>query len=278
MRLEDLTPDDILRAVEIYVERAWADKSGLRFDISRLQGKGTLEELFAEFSSPTEERKERAQHRYTLQLGNSSYPFMKFVVQEYLLESEYFFSVDTHDEHVEVGEEDPDHAGWELLKRRNMALKEEIEAAWHEVGLPTHEDLLRLAEGFAQLEMDHGQKGRILVVDDEVDVAKSVQALLLAKGYEVELAHDGLEVLERLASDPIPDLVLLDLSMPEMDGEAVLRSLRGDVRLRELPVLLATASEIDLGSIPRVAGFLRKPYTREMLFAMLETLLSGESD
>jgi CheY-like chemotaxis protein len=126
--------------------------------------------------------------------------------------------------------------------------------------------------------MDHGQKGRILVVDDEVDVAKSVQALLLAKGYEVELAHDGLEVLERLASDPIPDLVLLDLSMPEMDGEAVLRSLRGDVRLRELPVLLATASEIDLGSIPRVAGFLRKPYTREMLFAMLETLLSGESD
>jgi CheY-like chemotaxis protein len=66
--------------------------------------------------------------------------------------------------------------------------------------------------------------------------------------------------------------------MPEMDGEAVLRSLRGDVRLRELPVLLATASEIDLGSIPRVAGFLRKPYTREMLFAMLETLLSGESD
>jgi CheY-like chemotaxis protein len=203
---------------------------------------------------------------------------MKFVIQEYLLDSEFFFSVDTHDEHVEVGEDDPDHEGWELLKRKNTQLKDGIEAAWHEAGLPTHEDLLRLAEGYARLESDHGQKGRILVVDDEVDVAKSVQALLLAKGYEVELAHDGLKVLELLSHDPLPDLVLLDLSMPEMDGEAVLRSLRADVRLRELPVLLATASEIDMGSMPRVAGFLRKPYTREILFTMLETLLSGESD
>ena len=278
MRLEDLSPEDIVRAVEIYLEHAWGEAPGLRFEISRLQGKGSLEELFEEFSSPTSERKERAQRRYTLQLGNSSYPFMKFVVQEYLLDSEFFFSVDTHDEHVEVGEDDPDHEGWELLKRKNTQLKDEIEAAWHEVGLPTHEDLLRLAEGYARLESDHGQKGRILVVDDEVDVAKSVQALLLAKGYEVELAHDGLKVLELLSHDPLPDLVLLDLSMPEMDGEAVLRSLRGDVRLRDLPVLLATASEIDMGSMPRVAGFLRKPYTREVLFTMLETLLSGESD
>lgn len=278
MRLEDLTPDDILRAVAVYVERAWPDRSALRFDLGKLQGKATVEELFAEFSTPTSDRKERAQRRYTLQLGNSTYPFMKFVIQEYLLESEFFFSVDTHDEHVEVGEDDPDHEGWELLKRKNTQLKDEIETAWHEAGLPTHEDLLRLAEGYARLELDHGQKGRILVVDDEVDVAKSVQALLLAKGYEVELAHDGLEVLKLLAHDPLPDLVLLDLSMPEMDGEAVLRSLRADARLRELPVLLATASEIDMGSVPRVAGFLRKPYTREALFAMLETLLSGESD
>lgn len=278
MKLEDLTPDDILRAVEIYIERAWPDKSKSRYDLGKLQGKATLEELFAEFSNPRSDRKERSQQRYTLQLGNSAYPFMKFVVQEYLLDAEFFFSVDTHDEHVDVSEDDPDHEGWQQIKRRNVVLKEEIEGAWHEAGLPTHEDLLRLAEGYAKLESDHEHKGRILVVDDEVDVAKSVQALLLAKGYEVDLAHDGLDVLPLLSVDPLPDLVVLDLSMPEMDGDDVLRSLRADVRLRDLRVLLATASEIDMGSMPRVAGFLRKPYTREVLFNMVETLLSDESD
>ena len=103
------------------------------------------------------------------------------------------------------------------------------------------------------------------------------QALLAAKGYEVELAHDGLHVLEMLSEGEIPDLVLLDLSMPELDGEEVLRRLRADERLRDLPVLLATASEIDLDTMPRVAGFLRKPYSREVLFAMLKTLLMSES-
>ena len=113
-------------------------------------------------------------------------------------------------------------------------------------------------------------------MDDEVDVARSVQALLEAKGYEVELAHDGLRVLKMLSEGEIPDLVLLDLSMPELDGEEVLRRLRADERLRDLPVLLATASEIDLDSMPRVAGFLRKPYPREVLFALLETLRMSE--
>ena len=112
-------------------------------------------------------------------------------------------------------------------------------------------------------------------MDDEVDVARSVEALLKAKGYEVELAHDGLRVLEVLAEGELPDLVLLDLSMPELDGEEVLRRMRADERLRELPVLLATASAIDLDTMPRVAGFLRKPYPREVLFAMLESLLAS---
>jgi len=280
LRLEDLSPDDIRRAVALYVELAWAEVSNeatpMRYDISRLEEKETLEEIFTEFEVPGEGSGERTQSRYTLRLGNSRYPFMKFVVQEYLVDQEYFFSVDTHDD-FDVGEDHPDHENWEKLKKTNRALKEKIEAAWHGAGLPTHEDLRRLAEGLAELEQGGAQRGRILVVDDEVDVARSVQALLEAKGYEVELAHDGLRVLKMLSEGEIPDLVLLDLSMPELDGEEVLRRLRADERLRDLPVLLATASEIDLDSMPRVAGFLRKPYPREVLFAMLETLLMSES-
>jgi CheY-like chemotaxis protein len=163
------------------------------------------------------------------------------------------------------------------LKKANRALKAKIEEAWHAEGLPTHEDLRLLAEGIAEQEQDTSHRGKILVVDDEVDVAKSVEALLEARGYEVELAHDGVSVLNMLAEGELPDLVLLDLAMPELDGEEVLRRMRADSRLRELPVLLATASAIDLDTMPRVAGFLRKPYPREVLFAMLDTLLEGGS-
>ena len=278
MRLEDLTPDHIREAVRLYVGLAWAEDApeaaAKRFDIERLEGKDTLEELFEEFEEPGEGSGERTQERHTLRLGNSRYPFMKFVVQEYLVAEEYFFSVDTHDD-FEVGEDHPDHEEWVALKKANRALKAEIEAAWHAEGLPTHEDLLLIAEGIAEQEQDRSHRGRILVVDDEVDVAKSVEALLEARGYEVELAHDGVSVLDMLSEGALPDLVLLDLAMPELDGEEVLRRMRADPRLRELPVLLATASAIDLDTMPRVAGFLRKPYPREVLFAMLDSLLEG---
>ena len=278
MRLEDLTPDHIREAVRLYVGLAWAEDApeaaAKRFDIERLEGKDTLEELFEEFEEPGEGSGERTQERHTLRLGNSRYPFMKFVVQEYLVAEEYFFSVDTHDD-FEVGEDHPDHEEWVALKKANRALKAEIEAVWHAEGLPTHEDLLLIAEGIAEQEQDRSHRGRILVVDDEVDVAKSVEALLEARGYEVELAHDGVSVLDMLSEGALPDLVLLDLAMPELDGEEVLRRMRADRRLRELPVLLATASAIDLDTMPRVAGFLRKPYPREVLFAMLDSLLEG---
>ena len=111
------------------------------------------------------------------------------------------------------------------------------------------------------------------MVDDEADVCRGLGALLRARGYEVELAYDGKQVLDRLERDPIPDLLLLDFSMPEFDGEQVLARVRANPRLKDLPVLLATASSIDLRRVPRASGVLRKPYAREVLFAMLSQLL-----
>ena len=74
-----------------------------------------MEDLFEYFSSSSDRKDAPECQSYTLRLGNESYPFMKFVVQEYLLDAEYFFSVDTHDEHVDVGENDPDHEGWQQM-------------------------------------------------------------------------------------------------------------------------------------------------------------------
>lgn len=273
MRFDELTPAHVRRAVAVYLEHAWPGDEFPRplVDVKSLEGPATIEALLAKFEKPRNPEGLSSQ-RYMLRLGNRRYPFMKFVVQEYLVRGEYFFSVDTHDD-LDVRTDDADYDAWQELKRYNAALKTRIEAAWVSAGLPTHMDLRQLAEGLARVERESTKRARLLVVDDETEVCRGLGALLEGRGYDVELAYDGRQVLERLAREPRPDLVLLDYSMPEFDGEQVLARIRGDPRLEKLPVLLATASSIDLASLPRASGFLRKPYAREVLFAMLAQLL-----
>ncbi|MEL6430441.1 MAG: response regulator, partial [Planctomycetota bacterium] len=81
------------------------------------------------------------------------------------------------------------------------------------------------------------------------------------------------QVLARMAKDPLPDLVILDFAMPVHDGEEVMRALRADARTRDVPILLATASELDLTVLGRATGLLKKPYTRTTLYAMVDRLL-----
>ncbi len=273
MRLEDLTPAIVRRAVGIYLQIAWPGEGfpRPRLQVKDLEGASTIEALFALFD-PQPLRDRGSQKRYTLRLGNRQYPFMKFVVQEYLVDSEYFFAVDTHDD-LDVKPTDPDYPVWMELKRTNARLKREIETAWARECLPTYGDLRVIAEGLAKIEREGEKRARLLVVDDEAEVCKGLGALLRGRGYEVELAFDGSQVLERLRHDPQPDLLMLDFSMPEVDGEEVLRRVRADPRTKDLPVLLATASTIDLERIPKASGVLRKPYPREVLFAMLSQLL-----
>lgn len=106
-------------------------------------------------------------------------------------------------------------------------------------------------------------------------MALGLAAVLSARGFQVETAFDGLEVLPRLASGPCPDLVILDYSMPELDGQEVLRRMRADPLHAEVPVLMATAREFDLADLPPCTGFLRKPYPRELLFTMVDQMLGN---
>ena len=272
MRLEHLTPAHVRRALEVYLARAWPNGRGATPAVSleELVEASDLERLFARF-----ERSEGASgglNRYSLRLGNSRYPFMKFVVQEHLVNGEYFFSVDTHDD-LDIRLDNPDYAEWQRLKAFNRRLKDDIESHWDEAGLPTNADLRLLMEELARVEREEKKRKSLLLVDDEADVALGLAALLRARGYDVELARDGLEALTRLERDPVPDLVLLDYEMPQLGGEEVLRRLRQSERTAQLPVLLATASSIDLSRLRRVSGLLRKPYPRHILFAMIARLL-----
>ena len=115
----------------------------------------------------------------------------------------------------------------------------------------------------------------ILVVDDEPAVRDSLRRALDLEGYEVELASDGEEALARLANEPQPEAVILDILMPGIDGLEVCRRLR--LAGSTLPVLMLTArAEVD----SRVAGldagaddYLPKPFALAELLARLRALL-----
>lgn len=275
MRLEHMTPAHVRRAVGIYLAHAWPDgaPSRPRRDAEKLEGAGDLDGLFICFERAARDDEDGLK-RYTLRLGNRRYPFMKFVVQEFLVTGEYFFSVDTHDR-LEVRPGSPDYEEWEKLKAWNRELKSKIELAWDATGLPTNTDLRTLVEEVAKLEREAKKKKRLLLVDDEADVVMGLSALLQARGYDVEVLHNGVQALERLARDPLPDLVLLDYEMPELDGQEVLGCLRAEERTSRLPVLMATASDIELTRLQNASALLRKPYPRHVLFAMIARLLEG---
>jgi len=84
------------------------------------------------------------------------------------------------------------------------------------------------------------EKKRILVVDDEPDFCSIVQGQLEKEGYDVDLAYNGVEGLEKVRSNP-PDAIVLDVMMPEKDGYEVCKELKADEATADIPVVLLTA-------------------------------------
>ena len=85
---------------------------------------------------------------------------------------------------------------------------------------------------------------RILVVDDEPDIVKTVAKAIRRQGFDVVSAADGEEALERV-KDSHPDLVILDIQMPKLDGIEVLQRIKGNPRTASLPVIMLTAKAGD---------------------------------
>jgi DNA-binding response OmpR family regulator len=110
---------------------------------------------------------------------------------------------------------------------------------------------------------DSPAKPRILVVDDEPDLIAVLRMGLQMEGFEVLEAADGAEGLRRAREDK-PDLVVLDLMLPKMDGYQVCRSLKFDPRYKNLPILILSARPGDqdrrLALEMGADDFIRKPY------------------
>ena len=112
----------------------------------------------------------------------------------------------------------------------------------------------------------------VLVVDDSLTVRRVTERMLLREGYRVMLAKDGLDAIERLAHDR-PAIVLSDIEMPRMDGFDLVRNLRADPRLRDLPVIMITSriaqKHRDYAAELGVEHYLGKPYSEEDLLALI---------
>src|SRR5713226_8343352 len=118
-------------------------------------------------------------------------------------------------------------------------------------------------------------RGHILVIDDEPDIRESLEILLSAEGYRVDLAPNATEGLKRLENSTF-DLVLLDLMMPDKSGMQVLEEIRG--RDRETPVFLITAYgsvEVAVNALKRGANdYFSKPWDNEKLLVEIEHMIS----
>ncbi len=133
-----------------------------------------------------------------------------------------------------------------------------------------------------QAEQQDSMNERILIVEDEADLSSIMAYNLERDGFSVRTALNGASALEALGQEPTPDLVLLDLMLPDMSGTEICRSMRQDARTREIPVIMVTArgEEVD-----RVVGFelgaddyVVKPFSVRELMLRVRAVLRRVSD
>lgn len=272
MQLRGLRVAMVQRAVGIYLDLAYGGSAGLRrMPNLNLPVDASAERVLELFQREVVAEGDQRRVRYSLRLGNRNYPFMKLVLQEHLVQGEFIFGVDTHDE-MEIRPDFPDYDAWMAVRRFNRKLKAEIEAQIASEGLPTATALKDMLSQRPN-EVPAGAAAQtILIVDDEEDLAECVGSLLRARGFAVHKSFDGrsgLRAAERLR----PDLIVLDYELPEMDGIEVISALRANPATKDIPVLLATASRIAVEDVQKAEGFLAKPYGEELLYAMVQRLL-----
>lgn len=112
---------------------------------------------------------------------------------------------------------------------------------------------------------------RILVVEDEFDLAELVQIVLESAGFEVTVASDGREAISWL-EEHVPDVVLTDFMLPFADGGEVIEHVKGDPRLSKVPAILMSAAATIRDGI-RGDAFLKKPFHPHALLSCIESVL-----
>ena len=121
-------------------------------------------------------------------------------------------------------------------------------------------------------------RARVLVVDDEADLVRILQFGLQSIGYQVETASDGQEALKK-ARETKPDIILLDLMLPKLDGYKVCRLLKFDERYKNIPIIILSARTQEgdqlLAMEMGANRFITKPYDFAEVLSHIEVLLKS---
>ncbi len=126
-------------------------------------------------------------------------------------------------------------------------------------------------------------KGKVLIIDDERDLLETMRSRLDASGYDVRVATDGITGIEVAQKDP-PDLIILDIMMPGIDGFETLRRIREVGEIKDIPIVIFSCGSeeeewarraLTLGSV----GYVVKPFDSEaLLFTVEKFIRKGNAD
>ena len=276
MKLEEITAALLHKAIRIYLDIAYDDseeRENHRPGLD-LSDETTDQGLLANFVDESHYTEDELSHRHILRLGNSGYPHMKLVVEEFFVPGQYYIAVDTHD-HLPVAPDNPEYKQWLELRAANTKIKDAIEKRWTEEELPTLHNV-REAIRREVTTTAHPTRLRVLVVDDEPEMAETSKAMLQTEGYTVNVVNNGPDALEEARKDP-PDIILLDIQMPGMDGYEVCKRLRNDPAAKHIPILLVTAAPGEMIYTMQADGFLCKPYNRRILRTFVQHVIRNRS-
>lgn len=123
-------------------------------------------------------------------------------------------------------------------------------------------------------------KKRILIIEDELDMAELVAMRLKKEGYAVDVTNDGAEGLKQAQASP-PDLIVLDLMLPGMSGTDIAQQIRNDPRTSSVPIIMATAkseeSDVVVGLHLGADDYVTKPFSMSVLAARVAAVLRRSS-
>jgi CheY-like chemotaxis protein len=117
---------------------------------------------------------------------------------------------------------------------------------------------------------------KIMIVDDEPDMVDLLKVRLSSAGYKTMTAQDGQDAFDKIGQE-IPDLLVLDIMMPKVDGYTLFKMLRANAKYKNIPIVILTAS-VELEDVRKcikegVEAYLRKPFKSETLLGIIKVLL-----
>lgn len=125
---------------------------------------------------------------------------------------------------------------------------------------------------------------KVLIIDDDVRHDKMMSFLLLSKGFEPTYEISGEEALKKLNSSgmPVPDIILLDIMMPGMDGFETIEALRKNPELASIPIIMMSAlsdrERRDKAEQMGVADYIEKPFSPSVIIASINRVFEGKED